>query len=429
MIKSTIQNETKTYDVVIIGAGIVGQTLAIGLAKQALAVALVDASAAPQPIKGLASKATSKTQKNSVFAPRVSAISSASAALLKELGVWDKIARMQPYTHMHVWDTDGFGEIAFDVNSVPSLSVSHNVNKTDSAQHAQEKALGHIIENEVINYALYKQLSTFANVDCFFNASASDFTISDSGATLKVQQPDKTEFNAKAKLLVGADGANSKVRTAFGFAHTFWDYDHHAIVANMSTEHAHNNTARQAFTPYGPLAFLPLPDAHQCSIVFSQQTQQAQALMALADEDFEKAVQVAINNHYGKVKLNTKRISFPLRMRYARQWSSKHVAIIGDAAHTIHPLAGQGANLGLADVETLLSIVAQHKSTLGETAMLRKYERCRKAQALKVIATMEGFKQLFDGHHPLKKLARNLGLLGANKLPGVKAFFIKQAMG
>jgi len=398
------------YDVIIIGAGIVGLTLAIGLAKQSLKVALVDAGKQPKqpkPIKG---------DKAPVFNARVSAISSASEALLKDLDVWDKIARMQPYTHMHVWDTDGFGEIAFDTHSVPTMGTP-------------KLALGHIIENEVINAALFEQLTHYSNADCYFNAKASDLHTNESGASLLIE-PDKAEaFHASAKLLVGADGANSKVRSSFGFTHTFWDYDHHGIVANVSTQYAHGNTARQAFTPFGPLAFLPLSDPHQSSIVFSQQSNQAAKLMELNDAEFEKALQVAINNHYGSVTLNTPRVDFPLRMRYANKWTCKHVAIIGDAAHTIHPLAGQGANLGISDVLTLLDIVAKHKDSLGEVGMLRKYERCRKAEAMKVIATMEGFKRLFDGEQAFKKLIRNVGLLGANKLPGVKAFFIAQAMG
>jgi 2-octaprenylphenol hydroxylase len=401
---------TKPYDVIIIGAGIVGQTLAIGLGQQALSVALVDAGSPPkQPV--IQNNDTAHT-----FTARVSAISSASEALLKRLDVWDKIARMQPYTNMHVWDTDGFGDIAFDINSV-------------AGKGGANQALGHIIENDIINAALFEQLKEYANVDSYFNASVSDLHTRENGAHIHVSQGDNVSFNASAKLLIGADGANSKVRNSFGFTHTFWDYDHHAIVANVSTELPHNETTRQVFTPFGPLAFLPLPDAHQSSIVFSQQSNQARKLMDLNDIEFEKAVQVAIDNHYGKIHLNTQRVSFPLRMRYANKWTCKHVAIMGDAAHTIHPLAGQGANLGLSDADTMLDIIAQYKSSLGEVSMLRKYERCRKAEAIKVIATMEGFKQLFDGQQPLKKLVRNLGLLGANKLPGVKAFFIAQAMG
>ncbi|MFT5669233.1 MAG: 2-octaprenylphenol hydroxylase [Kangiellaceae bacterium] len=401
---------TKAYDIIIVGAGIVGQTLAIGLAKQGLNIALVDAVKEPKQAE------VKHSDEAPVFNARVSAISSASEALLKGLDVWHKIARMQPYTHMHVWDADGFGDIIFDTNSVPSIGKA-------------KEALGHIIENDIINVALFEQLKTYPNVNYYFNARVSDLHTLADGAHAKISLNDDTSFNAIAKLLIGADGANSKVRASFGFTHTFWDYDHHAIVANVTAQFPHNKTARQAFTPFGPLAFLPLPDAHQSSIVFSQQSNQAAKLMALNDRDFEKALQVAINNHYGKVHLNTQRVSFPLRMRYANKWTCKHIAIIGDAAHTIHPLAGQGANLGLADVQTMLDIVCEHKDTLGEVSMLRKYERCRKAEALKVVATMEGFKQLFDGQQPLKKLARNIGLLGASKLPGVKAFFITQAMG
>lgn len=402
---------TKKYDVIIVGAGIVGQSLAIGLAKQSLTVALVDAADAPQAIR---SDTTKETQV--AYGARVSAISSASKALLTRLDVWQYIERMQPYTHMHVWDTDGFGDIAFDIDSLTATGES-------------EEALGYIIENDIMNFALFQQISTQASIDCFFNTQLSELQTNDTHASARFEQAGKASFIAHSKLLVGADGANSNVRRSFDFAQTFWDYDHHAIVANVTTEIAHHKTARQAFTPFGPLAFLPLPDVHQSSIVFSQQSQQAQALMAMPEDEFEKSLQVAINNHYGKVSLNTKRFSFPLRMRYAKQWTCKHVAIMGDAAHTIHPLAGQGANLGLADVETMLDIIAQHKNQIGEVTMLRKYERCRKAEAIKVIATMEGFKRLFDGQNPFKKLLRNVGLLGADKFPAIKAFFIKQAMG
>jgi 2-octaprenylphenol hydroxylase len=403
---------TKDYDLIIIGAGIVGQTLAIGAANEHLNVAIVDS--APRPEFDVNS--ASAKSKPIIFGARVSAISLASQSLLEKLGVWGKVSRMQAYTHMHVWDTDGFGDIKFDVDTVPQTGHKNS-------------ALGHIIENNAINAALYERVKSLQNIDCYFNAQVTHMETKEQSANVTINTNAGETLIASAKLLIGSDGANSKVRETFAFKHTFWDYDHNAIVANVTTEYAHQNTARQAFTPFGPLAFLPLPDKHQSSIVFSQQSDEAMRLMALSDQEFEKALQVAINNHYGKVALNTTRVSFPLRMRYARQWTCKHVAIIGDAAHTIHPLAGQGANLGLSDVATLLDLISEHKDTLGEVSMLRKYERCRKAEALKVIATMEGFKQLFDGEQPIKKLARNIGLLGADKLPGVKSFFIRQAMG
>ena len=404
----------KKYDIIIVGAGIVGQTLAIGAAREGCKVALIDSAQKPNIDLNRPEK-SEETGQSEVYGARVSAISLASEALLKTLDVWNKITRMQAYTHMHVWDADGFGDIKFDINSVQSA--------------ASCSALGHIIENDVVNAALYQTLQSHANIDYYFNAHVSQMETSDSSALVTFTTENDNSIIASGKLLVGADGANSKVRQTFAFKQTFWDYNHHAIVANVTTEHAHHNTARQAFTPFGPLAFLPLPSPHQSSIVFSQQSDEAKRLMALPEREFEKALQVAINNHYGQVNLNTGRTSFGLRMRYARQWTCKHVAIIGDAAHTIHPLAGQGANLGLSDVETLLTLIQQHGNTLGDVSMLRKYERCRKAEALKVIATMEGFKQLFDGQQPLKKLIRNVGLLGANNIPGVKAFFVHHAMG
>lgn len=414
------------YDVIIVGAGTIGLALALGLAKQSLSVAIVDKgnapnnsvfmpSAAPLGTTEVNNVADDKSRANTgtEFSSRVSAISAASETLFKRLDAWKYIARMQAYTHMKVWDKDGFGSIAFD----------------------KSPALGHIIENHVLNQALYQCVQRQGKVNCLFNYDIVNMQSHESNAQISLQRASSQSHTAvspytlHAKLLVGADGANSQVRKSFGFEHTFWDYDHSAIVANVSTEKPHNNTAMQAFCAHGPLAFLPLPDSHQCSIVFSQQTEQARKLMALSPREFEKSLQVAIDNQFGRTSLNTERRCFVLRMRYARKWTCPHVAIMGDAAHTIHPLAGQGANLGLADVNTLLTLIAQDPEKLGEYHQLRQYERCRKAEALKVIATMQGFKNLFDGSHPLKRLVRNVGLLGADKLPGVKQFFMQQAMG
>lgn len=406
----------KEFDVVIIGAGIVGQALALGLAQQSLLVALIDKGAIP-----VVAAIESSSHDPSDFTSRVSALSVVSQNMLEALGAWQHIQRKQIYTHMEVWDQDGFGHIAFNADEIPQSVFNKTSVQNGSAQAGQ--CLGHIIENDQINAALYTAIKEQANIQCFFDTHILSMQASDSSAQVVLENGQILQAN----LLVGADGANSRVREQFAFKQTFWDYDHSAIVANVVTQLPHNNTAKQAFTEFGPLAFLPLAHSHTSSIVFSQQSEQAAALLALPDDEFEQALLVAIDNHYGKVKLVTKRSSFPLRMRYARQWTRAHVALVGDAAHTIHPLAGQGANLGLADAQALLEIVADNPQRFGEATVLRKYERWRKAEAIKVIATMEGFKQLFDGNNPLKKLLRNSGLAAVNKLPLVKQFFIQQA--
>lgn len=391
-------------DVLIVGAGIVGQTLALALAKlerkQPLQIIIVDAQEQLELGKPQAQ----------VFSPRVSAISEASQKVFERLGAWQYIARKQPYTHMQVWEADGFGNIDF------------------SADEIGIAALGHIIENEQLTSALYQCANTHKNISFLLGSSIEHMVYSDDHYQVKLDDGSIVS----TRLLVGADGANSYVRQQLGAKQTFWDYEHTAIVANVSTEHAHELMARQAFMPTGPLAFLPLADPHQCSIVWSQDTAQAKALLALDDDAFCKALAVAIDMKLGTCQLSTQRSSFPLRMRYVRQWVDESAALIGDAAHTIHPLAGQGANLGIADAlalaENIASSIAAGKAFYSKQ-QLRKYERYRKAEAQKVIATMEGFKQLFSGAHPVKKLLRNVGLASANKISPVKQFFIQQAEG
>ena len=419
MNKMKPERAQNSYDVIVVGGGIVGQSMALGLAQQSYKVCLIDRSTAPKI-------APSNNGKQAQFSPRVSAMSAASQTLLENLGAWQLIDRKQCYSKMHVWDQDGFGDIEFDATELAKSRVNAPPLKKESSRNGA--CLGHIIENDQLTLALHKALSEYENADMVYDSAIANMQSSEQEAQIVL----KDNKILTSRLIIGADGANSQVRKAFGFTQTFWDYDHQAIVVNVKTELPHNNCARQVFTPFGPLAFLPLPDPNQSSIVFSQQSEQAATLMALNEDDFSKALQVAIDNHYGKVSLLNLRQSYPLRMRYARQWSGTRVALIGDAAHTIHPLAGQGANLGLSDVSCMLKKLAELADTpelLGRQRELRQYERQQKTEAIKVIATMESFKQLFDGNHPLKKLVRNTGLAGANKIPMIKRFFMHQAMG
>lgn len=384
-------------EVAIVGAGIAGQTLALALAQHHFSVALIDANPIEQHI-------------GNEFSPRVSAISKASERIFKKLGVWHNIKRMQAYTDMQVWEDQAFGRIAF------------------SAAENKMANLGHIIENNCLTQALYEACDNAENIQMF---AGQKITAINRGDDQQIINLDSHNMIA-SKLIVGADGGNSFVRKTANFALTFWDYDHIAIVANIRTELAHELVARQAFTPSGPLAFLPMSEPNVCSIVWSQDTDEAERLLSLHDDEFCKALQVALDNQLGKCELLSKRFNYPLKMQYAQQWVDNGIALVGDAAHTIHPLAGQGANLGLLDVAALaqeLSRLKEKGKAFHTKKALRPYERWRKAEAAKVIATMEGFKRLFSGNDPALKLARNLGLSAANSISPIKHFFIEQATG
>lgn len=389
---------TKTYDVAIVGGGMVGLATAIGLANANLNVVVIDAGT---------TQAVSGDPKL-----RVSAINKASQQLLENLGAWQYLddSRVSPYQKMSVWDKDGLGKIEFDAHSI------------------SEAYLGSIIENDAISYALAKRASEISNITYIENQRLERVAFGEREAWLTLANGD----NVSAAVVVAADGANSWVRQQCSIPLTFWDYGHHAIVATVRTELAHDATARQAFLPGGPLAMLPLYDDNLCSIVWSVSPDQAEQLLALDDIEFGKALTAALDGRLGMCQVISERQSFPLRMRYARHFARHRLVLAGDAAHTIHPLAGQGVNLGFLDaasiIETFTELHEQGKD-LGEYSHLRALERWRKAEAMEMIATMEGFKRLFAGSNPLKKAMRDIGLTLVDNVAGLKTVFIKQAMG
>ena len=389
----------QSYDIAVIGGGMVGLAFAAALQDSPLTVVVIeghdiDRELPDQP--GL----------------RVSALSRASENILRNIGAWDGICsrRAQAYNAMQVWDRNGFGHIDFDGAAL----------MTDS--------LGHLVENQVIQLALLEQLERASNITLLTNTKISKLSQGADVAwlTLVDQEP------LCAKLIVGADGANSWTRKQVNIPLSSWDYNHHAIVANIRTAEGHQNCARQIFNPEGPLAFLPLWQDDLCSIVWSLPPARAQALLAMSDAEFNKQLNVAFDNRLGLCQVEGLRQAFPLTMRYARNFAGERVALIGDAAHTIHPLAGQGVNLGLLDAASLAQTVLanyQAQRDIGSYANLRQFERWRKSEAATLIASMEGLKRLFSGGHPAKRTLRDVGLTLANYLPGVKQQFIKRAMG
>ncbi len=390
----------QSVDVAIVGGGMVGLALACGLQGSGLRVAVLEQQA-PVPVRDDAAPQL-----------RVSAINAASEKLLARLGVWSAISarRVSCYHGMEVWDKDSFGRIAFDD---ASLGYSH---------------LGHIVENGVIQQALWEKVQQCSDVTLTVPATLQQVAWGENEAFITLQDGGMLT----ARLVVGADGANSWLRNKADIPLTFWDYGHHALVATIRTAEPHEAVARQAFHDDSILAFLPLADPHLCSIVWSLPPEQAQQMQQLSDDAFNQALSVAFDNRLGLCRVESERQLYPLTGRYARQFAGHRLALVGDAAHTIHPLAGQGVNLGFMDAAELITELRRLHSQgkdIGQHMYLRRYERSRKHSAAMMLAGMQGFRELFTGTHPAKKLLRDIGLKLADTLPGVKPQLLRQAMG
>ncbi|WP_339721358.1 FAD-dependent oxidoreductase [uncultured Paraglaciecola sp.] len=387
------------FDIVVVGGGIVGLTQALALKNAGLSVAVVDSHVSQGLPRGEPEI-------------RVSALTLASENILHNLGVWQHLdpKRLCSYMDMQVWDHDSFGKINF------------------SADQVQKPQLGHIVENQAIRHSLWIQAQNSDHIELLAPRQIVQLVFGQQECFITLD--DSSQLTAK--LVIGADGANSVVKKHANLVQTFWDYDQHAIVATVKTAMPHQNTARQIFSATGPLAFLPLWDAHYCSIVWSQDEPKAAELLELSNDKFNQALTAAFDCTLGLCELVSDRQSYPLKMRYSRQWVANRVAIIGDAAHTIHPLAGQGANLGILDgaalAEQIIKLVAQNKD-FGLAKNLRPFERWRKTEAVKMVAAMEGFKRLFAGDQPVKKLIRDTGLSLVNHSSFAKQQIIQHAMG
>ncbi|WP_375123785.1 2-octaprenyl-3-methyl-6-methoxy-1,4-benzoquinol hydroxylase [Pseudomonas sp. LW8] len=391
-------------DVLIVGAGMVGSALALALQDSGLEVLLLDGS--PLSVKPFAAEAA--------FEPRVSALSAASQRILERLGVWDGIAqrRSSPYTDMHVWDGSGTGQIHFSASSV----------------HAD--VLGHIVENRVVQDALLERLH---GCDLGMLANARLEQMRRSGDDWLLTLADGRTL--RAPLVIAADGANSAVRRLTGVATREWDYLHHAIVTSVRCSQPHRKTAWQRFTDHGPLAFLPLErDGQQdwCSIVWSTTPGEAERLMALEETAFCAELERAFEGRLGEVINADPHLCVPLRQRHAKRYVAEGLALIGDAAHTIHPLAGQGVNLGFLDAAVLAEVLLQaHQrgERLADVKVLSRYERRRMPHNLALMAAMEGFERLFQADPLPLRWLRNAGLKLVEQMPEAKALFVREALG
>jgi 2-octaprenylphenol hydroxylase len=390
-------------DLLIVGAGMVGSALALALRDSGLNIIVVDGG--PLTVKPFVADAP--------FEARVSALSIASQRILERLGVWEGILarRVSPYGDMHVWDGSGTGKVHFSASSV----------------HAE--VLGHIVENRVVQDALVERLQE-SSIGLLADArleqmrrSGDDWLLTLSDGRL-----------LRSPLVVAADGANSTVRRMTGTATREWDYLHHAIVTSVRTAESHQKTAWQRFTDDGPLAFLPLEreGEHWCSIVWSVTPEQSERLMKLDDERFCPELENAFEGCLGQVISADSRLCVPLRQRHAKRYVAEGLALIGDAAHTIHPLAGQGVNLGFLDAAVLAEVLrgaVERGERLADERVLSRYERRRMPHNLALMAAMEGFERLFQADALPVRLLRNAGLKMVDRSAQAKALFMRQALG
>lgn len=387
-------NKSYTTDIIIIGAGIAGLTLAGLLAKHTqYRIIIVERSA-------LEYKNTTEVS------PRVSAVNRLSVTLWQHLGIWNEEAlHASPYKHMRVWDYCD-GSLSFD------------------APFQSDQPLGYIVQDALLQQALFAKLQTNSQVRILTLQECTEISQHNDNICLGLK-----EGSIHGRYLIGCDGAQSWVREQARIAVKSWEYEHTAIVAHVTTANEHHQTARQKFTTEGPLAFLPLLDKHQSSIVWSVPPERAENLMQLSDADFLKELTFTSENILGNVTQISKRLTFPLKMRHVKNYVNGNIILCADAAHTIHPMAGQGLNLAMQDVLALADVFIAVQLDANLSKSLRHYERSRKTENWQMIFVLETIKRLYQIKTPILQGVIQTGVKWIDKTHLLKNLFLKIANG
>ncbi|QDG75276.1 ubiquinone biosynthesis hydroxylase [Labrenzia sp. PHM005] len=388
------------FDVVIAGGGYVGLSLALALKQgdPALKCAVVD----PKPMNTLDKD------------PRASAIAAAASRMLTQLGIWDKIAaKGQPINEMIVTDSK-------------LRDAVRPVFLTFDGQATEGEAFATMMPNGVMMPALYKAAKALGTK--FFAPNSAD--------TFRTH-PDRVELDLKdgtvlkTRLLVAADGVRSKLRDLAGIRTVDWDYKQSGIVTTVKHERPHNGRAEEHFLPAGPFAILPLP-GNRSSLVWTEKTSDADRLVRSDDFTFELELERRFGHHLGTLELDGPRQAFPLGLKLAREFAKPRFALIGDSAHGIHPIAGQGLNMGFKDVAALAEVLIEARrlgQDIGGFDVLERYQRWRRFDTFQMGVVTDVLNRLFSNDNDILRAARDFGLGLVDRMPGLKTHFIKEAAG
>lgn len=413
---STSSSSTLRYDCIVMGGGMVGAAVAIGLAQVGFNVAVVEAAPLPE------------YQDNEVPHLRVSAISYASEQILRNLGAWNalKTERMCQYRRLAVNELPARSGIAA---KLPDIS---NWARTEfTSEEAGKSHLGHIIENDLIQLALHQRMAELDSISLFCPKKADAIQVNEAQARVDLDDGQVL----LADLLIGADGAQSQVRAVSGIGQFREQYEQHAFVVNVSYEGQQQDITWQSFTAHGPIAFLPLPDVdgrHFASLVWYDKADSINGLMALDDAALMRHFQSAYPQDLPKLLTIEARGRFPLFKSHANTYVKPGIALVGDAAHTINPLAGQGVNLGFMDAAVLVETLAKarlEEEAIGTLDVLQRYQRSRRLANQSMMSLMDVFYHGFGNKHLPVRIVRNLGLGLAQRAGFAKKKVVAYAIG
>lgn len=394
--------KTQSFDVIIVGGGLAGLSLTALLAAQDFKVACID-------------RANPKDALTEDFDGRTTAISWASQKILDKAGVWDSL-KPQACAIKDIQILDGDSPVLLEF-------FSHEVD---------DRAFGWILENRFIRAELYKQIEKSKNVSFFAPDAVKDFAVDKKKASAILESGQVLE----TQLIIGADGKNSFTREWMDIPVRGWSYNQHAIVCIAEHKNPHHNIAVEHFRSEGPFAVLPMCDDkdgnHRSSVVWSQHGNPEKSAMSYSEKIFTTALNTRFPDFYGDVRMVGKRYAFPLGLKHAYDYIKPRMVLVAEAAHAMHPIAGQGLNMGFRDIACLSSLLLEakkHKQDLGNWELLENYQQQRRTDNIGMMAATDGLNKLFSNNMPGLGKIRKLGVRAVSKFLPAKQFFMKQAMG